>query len=514
MSENDVTEIVLDEDDAAVIQRSLVSYKKKAGNVTDVEWLSNFLTEELPGEDPGKFASDAASMAETIVLVDNTRADLKESLTKGMSKQEWLQLELSEGVKGLNNAQTKTYFTFVDKAIKLANEEMRSTILRRDGEVNRNPHLDGLIAETEHANSFNLDAAIKGNTTVRAEALVPAPGQTYGKNSVDIVVKQNGKVIKRYQSKYGADSGRTQELFHKGNYRGQRKLIPEGQEVKTKHTHVIDHAGVRSQPLSKQSAKEKQQQAQDLGEIEEKTWDDFTLSQKTQGIASQAGKAGVYAAGASALFYVGEQLWKGEEIEGKELAKRVVKDGAKAGATVALSGAIKVIMEKRTKLPPGSPGPIVPSPSRWPIPVPDSAKNYAAVVIASTAVSSVSILARLGRDEITTSEAFDELTETSLSILGSIICAERGGRIAVKVIEKVLGASLGPVGIALTGFVGSTIGSMAGSVAGKYIAKGVSAVRKAAERAAEAVEGVVKSVVSTVKDNISTALVSFTALFN
>ena len=79
-----------------------------------------------------------------------------------------------------------------------------------DGSINQNLNLDGFIFEQHHANTFNMDAVLKGSK-YRAEAVQPNPGEVYKKNSVDIVIKDivSGKQVKRYQAKLCRDSKAT-----------------------------------------------------------------------------------------------------------------------------------------------------------------------------------------------------------------------------------------------------------------------------------------------------------------
>ena len=88
------------------------------------------------------------------------------------------------------------------------------------------------------------------------------------RNSVDIVIKDaRNQNVRKYQSKYDKDAETTEGYFEKGYYRGQRKLVPEGQGNDIKGTNEkIDFTDyesrhsetVESPPLSKEEAKSKQ----------------------------------------------------------------------------------------------------------------------------------------------------------------------------------------------------------------------------------------------------------------
>ncbi len=41
--------------------------------------------------------------------------------------------------------------------------------------------------------------------------------------------------LKRYQSKYCKDAKSTARVFEQGDYRGQQKLVPDGQQIEIKN---------------------------------------------------------------------------------------------------------------------------------------------------------------------------------------------------------------------------------------------------------------------------------------
>ena len=92
-----------------------------------------------------------------------------------------------------------------------------------------------------------------------------------------VIVDGEGKIVKRYQCKYGQDSHATGEMFEKGDYRGQGKLIPDGQEIEKKSSNVIEAPdGTTSKPLSKEKAKQMQEEAQS-GNWSELNWNEYQV---------------------------------------------------------------------------------------------------------------------------------------------------------------------------------------------------------------------------------------------
>ena len=125
--------------------------------------------------------------------------------------------------------QTTKYFQSLDETIKDANDAFHRTITNKNGTISQNPNLDGYLAEQYHAQTYNLKAAVKESPN-RAEVLEPN-GKRYGKNSKDVVIRDpiTGKIIRSYQLKYGKDAAATKREYKKGNYRGQRKVVPADQ---------------------------------------------------------------------------------------------------------------------------------------------------------------------------------------------------------------------------------------------------------------------------------------------
>lgn len=183
-----------------------------------------------------------------------------------MSRERWFANAVKESVGGATTLrQSATYIENLDRTLKEANEAYARTILNKDLTLNQNPNLDGFIAEQHHVQTFNMSATARGSDY---SARVNEPnGKAYSKNGVDITIvdTKTQKVVKRYQSKYGKDAKATTGAFEHGDYRGQQKLVPEDQleDINRKATAQIEAPdGVKSEPLSKQRAKELQQDAQ------------------------------------------------------------------------------------------------------------------------------------------------------------------------------------------------------------------------------------------------------------
>lgn len=508
MPKNAHYNFVLDKQDAVIIQQSFASYERKAPEMSDEEWLTQFLRKELSDTNQESAKADAKDIIETVALFSAKRKSLRMTRKTGESRCSWLQKELQKSAENISEADFVNYLSNIDDTIATCNTEMADTVLRLDGQINQNPRLDGFIAEQDHVNTFNMDAAIKSKHNLNAEVLKPTPGKTFGKNSVDIQIRKDGRVVARYQSKYGKNSQRTADLFEHGNYRGQQKLIPDGQNIPAKNTGKLSKDGVQSTPLSKFDAEEMRDSVQRNETRLEKTWSDYNTKQLVLGIGKQAATAGICAAGLGSIGYAGYKWFNGEAVEGKEIALVALKAGGSAGATTALAGGVKVLLEKkplsilgRPPLPWQSPYPPLPLPIP-PGPIPTLPKNIVPVAIASLVVSQANTLLRLGSGEIGVLEAVDELEEGAFATVGGIAGATKGAATGAA-----LGAVFGPVGSTIGSFVGGVVGSIAGSSAGKAIAAGYKKARRTVQSCAQ-------KVCECVEKGVTCLINTFNSLFS
>ena len=457
------------------------SYKHKAPETSNVDWLeSKFSKYPAIWKNPDEMKDTAQVIVETIDRYEGERLKFSEYRKKGWSKETYLARAIEESARANGVTNIANYAAEIDNAIGRANAENIKLMYRIDGGINQQHNLDGFIAEQHHADSFNIDAAAKGDPS-RAEVLKPAPGETFKKNSVDLVIRDgDGKIVKRYQSKYGSDAEATQELFDKGDYRGQRKLVPEGQSKDIQgSTEVIEHNGVKSKPLSKEEAKERQRKVQEEQEAKQYEWNDVNRKAMAKSIGQKAGIAALCAVGFQGARIIGRRIWNSitgkenntVEEDAKEFAESALKSGASAGLTVATTGGI-VVAAKHGWL-----GPLL--------------KATPAGYIANAAcigIENVKVLHRFATGKITGEEALDQAGSATCSLIGSLALGVKGAGVGAAV-----GSILGPVGTAVGGVVGGIVGGIAGSTVGRAIWEGSKAI--------------VKTVATTVK-NVATGILS------
>lgn len=445
------------------------------------EWLGKKIQESLPEKTTEEIQVITEEIITTIQRDEINKKSLAEAIENGRSKESWFASEVEKTTSAMSMQESVQYLSSLDMALNNANESLYRTITTQAGTVSQNPRLDGFIAEQYHAQTFNLNAEATGSQ-YRAKVLEPT-GNGYAKNSVDVVIVDgNGKVVKRYQSKYCKDAQATQKAFEHGDYRGQQKLVPEGQEkeIVKKSTIVLEAPdGTTSKALTKSNAEQMRDEAQS-GNWNELNWNEYKTKDLALGIGKQAGYAALQGAAIGVGFDVAKKLWNGEEIKGEEVVETALVSGADFGLKAATAGAIKVGVEKEiiTVIPKGTPAGTIAN-------------------IAFVAIEDAKVVGKMMSGELSFKEGIDKLEQTTVATVAGLAAMGEGAAIGVAA-----GAIFGPVGVAVGGFIGGTIGYMAGSKVGETIVKGAQKIRDGAVKVAKTIGTGIASTVSTVASGV------------
>lgn len=309
-----------------------------------------------------------------------------------------------------------------------------------------NPNLDGFIAEQHHVNSFNMNAAAKGSG-LRAEVQPLKPGETYTKNSFDVIIKDDsGKRIHQYQMRYGATAEDTIRMINSGNYNNQTLVVQEEQVAAVQEafsnktvTSTIGDGEVSSKPFTKEQAKELQEKAQ-TGNFMDAAWNDYVAKDIAIGIGKQTGYACLQGAAVGAGMAIATKVWNGEPIDGEEVIETAIVSGADFGVKTATAGALKAASEKGVlKV------------------IPKGTKGSTFANIAFVVIENVKVLGKVATGELTAKECLDAMEQTIASCVAGIAASTKGAAIGATI-----GSVLEPVGTAVGGFIGETIGYMAG----------------------------------------------------
>ena len=499
MKEENEFDLLLDEEDRPIlveeecknvkpiIEEFVRSYAENQGKTVEY-WLVPKMKEQLPEKSREEIETMVEDIVTAIKVSEEKKDSLNKAITNGRSKESWFASEVKNATSAMSTQEAAKYLASLDKAVNQANQALHKTITTQAGNVSQNPSLDGFIAEQYHAQTFNMNAEASGSQ-YRAKVLEP-DGNGYAKNSVDIVIVDGeGKVVRRYQSKYCKDAKATEKAFEHGDYRGQQKLIPKDQEngISKKSTSVLEAPdGTTSNPLTKSDAEKMRDEAQS-GNWNDLNWNEYTTKDLAIGIGKQTGYAALQGAAIGVGFDVAQKVWNGEEIEADEVVETALTSGADAGVKAATAGALKVGAEKGIikVIPKGTPASTIAN-------------------IACVAVENVKVLGKVATGELTVREGVEKMEETTVSTTAGLIGAKIGTSI---------GTVLGPVGNAVGGFIGGTVGYMAGSKVGQTIVKGAKKVRDVAVETVKTVASGIKEAASTVVDGVKSGVSWLAGLF-
>lgn len=487
------TEEELAENDAKVLlplmEKFGYSYDKKAEGVSDKEWLKRILKEELSYKTDEEIERDAEEIISALKKLEGTRTEINEYCDNGGTKENWLSNKISEACTGMEVAAFGEYLSSIDEVLASNNALMADTICIKGANIiNQNPQLHGFIAEQYHANTFNSNAALKGSP-LRAEVLKPAHG--YAKDSVDIVIKDtnnSGKIIERYQVKYGKDAKVTAELIKKGNYSNQRVLVAEGQKnavASDLTTKSVDDKiggnskteGITSEALSKEDAIKMQRKAQEKGKIPGKeSWNSYNTKKLAYNIGRQAVIAGVSAAALTVGIDTAAKLVQGKKINPAESMELAIRTGVDTGAKVTTAAAIKVGMEKGVlKL------------------IPKAVGGIGVAVIADAAIENAKVAYKVAKGDMSITQGLDAMGRGTCGCVGSFAGGIEGSAAAALTVATLIS---NPIGILAVGVAGLVAGSIAGNAVGQAVYSGAKTIVKGAVKC-------VKSVGSTISRGVS-----------
>lgn len=485
--EFDFSEKVLSEEEAkgiSKIQREfLESYASSKDKMSVEEWLPHELQKQLPEKSSEEIKEMSSEIIGSLKVTEDMKVSQEKAVAAGRSKDSWFASTVLKSTSQMSAQESAKYLQSLDDAVKNANAAMHETITTKgSGYItpSMNPNLDGFIAEQHHVNSFNMNAATKGSG-LRAEVQPLKPGETYTKNGFDVVIKDaTGKRIHQYQMKYGATAEDTIRMINSGNYNNQTLVVPEEQVAAVQEafpnktvTSTIQDGDISSKPLTKEQAKELQEQAQ-KGNFMDADWNDYVAKDIAIGIGKQTGYACLQGAAVGAGMAIATKVWNGEPIDGEEVVETAIVSGADFGVKTATAGALKAASEKGIlKV------------------IPKGTKGSTFANIAFVAVENVKVLGKVATGELTAKEGLDKMEQTTAACVAGIATSTKGAAIGAAV-----GSVLGPVGAAVGGFIGGTIGYMAGSKVAETVVKGVQKVR---DKAVETIKSVGRSIGNGIK---------------
>lgn len=465
-----------------IIKKFTDSYVKKDKNKSDEEWLVDKLKEELPDKKDDEIIKMSKNIIESVEQFDTNLMEINEACNKGTSTESWFTNKVRDASTGISIIEYGNYLNQIDNAINNANSQMMRTITTNSGEISKCLNLDGFIAEQYAVNTFNMQSQLEGSKFI-AEVKVPGPGETYGANSFDTVIKDcsTGKIVHQYQFKFGKDANATIKMLNEGNYNNQRFVVPVEQVEKVKQAFpnksVEAYMGgtetvhIKSKAITKEEVKKMQLDSQEKSVIPKNDWNAYNTKELAINISKNAGMVGLQSAVITTGFDLALKVVKGEKINADETIELALKTGADSGIKAAIAGAIKVATEKGiiSIIPKGTPAGIIAN-------------------IVCLGIENAKILAKVASGEIKITEALDRMGRTSTSMVYGLGWGATGMAFGASVLSWI--PIVGPLA---GGIVGGIVGYMAGDKFGSAVYSGAKKVASVAKSVAKSAWNGIKS---------------------
>lgn len=476
-----------------VLMRFMKEYEKKRVDESDETWLVRHLQRELPEKSFEEVQGMSKAIIQEVARFDKNLASVNEACNNGKSKEEWFRDKMQEAAVGMSVNEYGAYLQQIDEALGQSNIDLIYTIFTNSGDINMNPNLDGFLAEQQTVSSFNQQAALQ-NSPYRAEVLFPT---RYGKNSVDIVIRDTRtttqNIVRRYQMAFGKNAEATANYIKSGDYRGQRLVVPKGQaqgvseklnSQRDVKEYIESPDGIRSEPISKEQVKEQQTRLQEEGEIEFVSWNSYNTRELAYHLGKQAVLSGVLGAAVGTGVHLAVKCMQGEKIDKNEVLQTALETGTDAGVKSAATAALKVAAERS-------------------IPVLKLAPISSIATVACVGVETVKIGAQYAEGKINGVEAIDKVGRMGASTVYGVSWGAKGAAIGAAALSWVPVA--GPV---VGGCVGSMVGYMAGSTWGETMYRGLKEVAGVAKTVAKTVVTGIKAIGNGIK-NLGSKLLSW-----
>ena len=395
----------------------------------------------------------------------------------------------------LSANSVNNYVDSVNTAIDNANKTMMESVTTKAGMINQNPNLDGFIFEEYHAGTFNIDAAVK-QKSYHAEALKPELGETYGKNSIDLIIEDTDKYVKKYSAKAYKNANESAKAFYDKitgyKYKFQSKLVPTDQTRDiTNSVDKIKFNNVESKGITKAEIKDIQNDLQSgnkKGDILNFKKDVNTISISKQ-IGKQAMVNGTMGVGLGMAANIGVNLITGKEVEAEEVIEAGIKTGASMGMATAVAGGIRVAVEKK----------VIPTVfSRM-------LTNNTIGAIAAASMDIIGTAFKLGSGEISLGQAVKDVGSSISAGYGAIISSGIGFSGGMALATTIGLGTIGTVGTILTGGLALAAGAVCGVVGSNIALKIANGLGKITEKVVDKAVDIVKSGVNKVKNTVSSA---------
>ena len=462
--------------------------KYQSLGITNGDYVGNEILEKVAEEIEEAEIVDTREVIEDMKEVSNILSNYNEAMIYETATIKEPQLVANV----LSANSVNNYVDTINTTIDSANKTLMESVTTKAGTINQNPNLDGFIFEEYHAGTFNVDATVK-QKPYHAEALKPELGETYGKNSIDLVIEDSGKYVKKYSAKAYKNANETAKSFYDKitgyKYKFQSKLVPTDQTKEIVNSvDKIKFDNVESKGITKTEIKNIQSELQSGN----KKTDIFSFKKdvNTISISKQIGKQamvnGTIGLAIGMAANIGTKIIQGKEVEVEEVIETGIKTGESIGLSTAVAGGIKVAVEKE----------IIPAMS-----------NSTIGAIAASSIDIIGTACKLGSGEISLGEAIKEVGTSISSAYSAIVSSSFGYTATIAAAGMVGLGTMGTVGTVIGTGVALVTGAVCGTVGSKIggaIANGVGTI---AEKVVDKAVEVVKEGIDTVK-NIANGVVN------
>ena len=465
--------------------------KYQSVGITNGDYIGNEILEKVANEIEEAEIINTKEVVEDMKEASNILSQYNETMiyeTAAIKEPQLVANVLS--ANSVNN-----YVDSVNTAIDNANKTMMESVTTKAGVINQNPNLDGFIFEEYHAGTFNIDAAVK-QKFYHAEALKPELGETYGKNSIDLIIEDTGKYVKKYSAKAYKNANESAKAFYDKvtgyKYKFQSKLVPTDQTGDiTNSVDKIKYDNVESKGITKAEIKDIQNDLQSGNKKVDIV--NFKKDVKTISISKQIGKQAMLNGTMGSILAMGTNIGinviQGKEVEVEEVIEAGIKTGASMGMATAVAGGIRVAVEKK----------VIPTVFSKIL------TNNTIGTIAAASMDIIGTAFKLGSGEVTLSKAVKDVGNSLGAGYGAIISSGIGFSSGMALATTIGLGTIGTVGTILTGGLALVAGAVCGVIGSNIALKIAKGLGKITETVVDKAVDIVKSGVNKVKNTVSSA---------
>ena len=463
--------------------------KYQSVGITNGDYIGNQILEKVADEIEEAEIIDTKEVIEDMKEASNILSQYNETMIYETASIKEAQLVANV----LSTKSVNSYIDTVNTTIDNANKTLVESVTTKVGTINQNPNLDGFIFEEYHAGTFNVDATVK-QKPYHAEALKPELGEAYEKNSIDLIIEDSRKYVKKYSAKAYKNANETAKSFYDKitgyKYKFQSKLVPADQTGEIANSvDKIKFDNVESKGITKAEIKDIQNNLQS-GNKKINIFN-FKKDVNTISISKQIGKQAMLNGTMGSILAMGTNIGinviQGKEVEAEEVIEIGIKTGASMGMATAVAGGIRVAVEKK----------VIPAVfSRM-------LTNNTIGAIAASSMDIIGTAFKLGSGEISLGQAVKDVGNSLGAGYGAIISSGIGFSGGMALATTIGLGTIGTVGTILTGGVALIGGAVCGVVGSNIALKIVNGLEKITEKVVDKAVDIVKSGINKVKNAVS-----------